>query len=1319
MPPLAMATERFYRRLFFDFLDSNRRLAQSIVGNLQDYIVYMGALPQNQYSPASHHLSLIQEVVHDDSQGEELLIRSYKRSFNGFAARLTDAEAQKLASRNEVVSVFESTNLRLQTTRSWDFLGLRQPTVPTPTALKGGSDVVIGVIDSGIWPELPSFDDRGFGPPPAKWKARDREVGHGTHVASIAAGNVVKDASFYGLGGGSARGGFPSARIAVYAVCDSYSCPAQDILAAFDDAIADGVDIISISIGLSSETSLQRDIVQIGAFHSARQGILTVHAAGNDGPNPGVTRSVAPWLISVAASTIDRKFQSKVVLGNGKIVVGSSVNGFTGSGNEFPMIDGVNASSNRCDKQSARDCEEYGCLDPKKVKGKVLVCTSADGPWNAVDLGAKGIIFLDNSSTSGYVVPLPGAQMDRTSFDVVTAYQQSTPKPVAKILKSDTVFDRVAPVVDSFSSRGPNPTIPGLGYASAEFAYGSGQLNPVNATNPGLVYEASPADYIKLLCNLGYATEQVRAISGDHTATCKGKPDPAEINDFNYPSITAALHPKSVASFSVRFTRTVTNVGSARSTYKAQVVGGKGLKIDVTPLVLTFSLFNQKLSFNVTVSGVTNLKDIFILLYVIISPSCTRSNKMGILNSMLHILISFSTIFASIAATTTADTTNGDRKKISLIQLYLTMISLSSREEELLVRSYKRSFNGFAAKLTDAEARKLSRRKDVVSVFRSEKLQLQTTRSWDFLGFHQPAVIKNLKAGSDIVIGMIDTGIWPESPSFDDGGLGPPPAKWKGVCKGGTNFTCNNKVIGARYYSLPDSARDMLGHGTHTASTAAGNVVNNASFYGVASGIARGGLPSARIAVYAVCDSLSCSSEDILAAFDDAIADGVDVISISIGPNVVADLDAEAIPIGSFHASRRGILTVQSAGNSGSNPGNIASVAPWLLSVAASTIDRKFESKVVLGNGKIVAGSSINGFNQKGNPYCLDDCIDSSLVKGKILICHSSSGEFAALKGGAKGVIFLGRRPNSGNVVPLPGAEVDQRIFDVVATYQNSTAETVKNPGAPVVASFSSRGPNSIISGILKPDVSAPGVNILAGWSPKASLSEDPNDKRKYKFNVVSGTSMSCPHVAGIAAYVKSLHPNWSPSAVKSAIITTATPMVPGPNHAEFAYGSGQLNPVNATNPGLVYETTPQDEVNLLCSVGYSTDRVRRITGDNSTTCHRAATNDFNYPSMSAAVQPNSTSFSVRFKRTVTNVGFAQSTYRAQIMPSTKGGRGLKIRVTPTVLSFVSLNQKMSFGVSISGGKVPPADYFAAAALIWSDGAHTVRSPIVVYAALS
>ena len=181
-------------------------------------------------------------------------------------------------------------------------------------------------------------------------------------------------------------------------------------------------------------------------------------------------------------------------------------------------------------------------------------------------------------------------------------------------------------------------------------------------------------------------------------------------------------------------------------------------------------------------------------------------------------------------------------------------------------------------------------------------------------------------------------------------------------------MSCYSKIIGARYYGAARpqsfrSARDSDGHGSHTASTAAGNVVNNVSFFGLAQGTAKGGVPSARIAAYRICQPDGCNDDDILAGFEDAIADGVDIISISLGPNLPnADFSNDAVAIGAFHAMEKGILTSQSAGNSGPDKATVGSIAPWILSVAASSTDRQIIDKVVLGNGKTLAVCIIHSY---------------------------------------------------------------------------------------------------------------------------------------------------------------------------------------------------------------------------------------------------------------------------------------------------------------------------------------------------------------------
>jgi len=172
-----------------------------------------------------------------------------------------------------------------------------------------------------------------------------------------------------------------------------------------------------------------------------------------------------------------------------------------------------------------------------------------------------------------------------------------------------------------------------------------------------------------------------------------------------------------------------------------------------------------------------------------------------------------------------------------------------------------------------------------------------------------------------------------------------------------------SKIIGAKYFRLSGvfadedmvSPADTSGHGSHCASIAAGNHVSNANLFGLASGTARGGVPSARIAVYKVCWTTGCETVDILAGFDAAIIDGVDIISVSLGPKNFMRIEYFEDPtaIGAFHAMKKGILTSKSAGNSGPSHYTISNSAPWFISVAASTMDRKFFTNLQLGNGRI------------------------------------------------------------------------------------------------------------------------------------------------------------------------------------------------------------------------------------------------------------------------------------------------------------------------------------------------------------------------------
>ncbi|KAF3779997.1 Subtilisin-like protease SBT4-14 [Nymphaea thermarum] len=602
-------------------------------------------------------------------------------------------------------------------------------------------------------------------------------------------------------------------------------------------------------------------------------------------------------------------------------------------------------------------------------------------------------------------------------------------------------------------------------------------------------------------------------------------------------------------------------------------------------------------------------------------------------------------------------------------------------------------------------------------------------------------------------------GIEPTSESFNDKGFGPPPAKWKGRCGPYTNFSgCNNKLIGAKYFNLEGapvpgdvlSPTDVQGHGTHTASTVAGAAVPGANLYSLASGTARGAVPSARVAAYKVCWlGLGCSDMDLLAAFDAAIADGVDVISVSIGGSS-SDFFTDTISIGAFHAMKRGIMTVCSAGNSGPSAGTVQNYAPWIFTVAASATDRQFRSQISLGNGMKLTGIGINTFTPAKTAYplvtgdeiakpdaslaefCSGDALDPEKAKGKIVYCKALEpgvSESIQMVGGEGFILETTQYLDTAAAYSLPGTVVSPRQGKIIAEYLNSTRNaTVEisksvaaNIKAPFVATFSSRGPGPSSLRFIKPDIAAPGVDILAAYSTLTSMTGTSGDTRVVKFMMMSGTSMACPHVSGVAAYVKSFHPTWSPAMIKSAIMTTATPMSSqNDKEAEMAYGSGQLNPVKALNPGLVYDTDEHGYMSFLCSQGYmESNSLKIITGNKSINCadfpKAMGFDDLNYPSMFMTVPPadNKTSqpqpTTAIFVRKLTNVGPPQSEYSAKV----ECPPDVSVTVQPPHFSFNHTHQKFSFMVIV---KAKPSfnDYIRSAALIWSDSVRTVRSPIVI-----
>ncbi|XP_065867117.1 subtilisin-like protease SBT1.5 [Euphorbia lathyris] len=710
--------------------------------------------------------------------------------------------------------------------------------------------------------------------------------------------------------------------------------------------------------------------------------------------------------------------------------------------------------------------------------------------------------------------------------------------------------------------------------------------------------------------------------------------------------------------------------------------------------------------------------------------------------------------------------------------------------ESRVIHTYENVFHGFSAKLSPTEALKIQTLPHVLAVIPERVRHLETTRSPEFLGLRttdSAGLLKESDFGSDLVIGVIDTGIWPERPSFNDRNLGPVPAKWKGMCVSGRDFSassCNRKLIGARYFCNGYEAtngkmnetveyrspRDSDGHGTHTASIAAGRYVFPASTLGYARGVAAGMAPKARLATYKVCWNAGCYDSDILAAFDAAVADGVDVISLSVG-GVVVPYYLDAIAIGSFGAIDHGVFVSASAGNGGPGGLTVTNVAPWVTTVGAGTLDRDFPADVKLGNGKIIPGVGIYGGGPgltagklypliyagnegTGDGYssalCLENSLDSKLVKDKIVLCErginsrTTKGEVVKKAGGAGMILANGVFDGEGLVADchvLPATAIGASAGDEIKRYITAASKSNSGPAAtilfkgtrlgvkpaPIVASFSARGPNPESSEIMKPDVIAPGLNILAAWPDGVGPSSVPSDKRRTEFNILSGTSMACPHVSGLAALLKAAHPEWSPAAIKSALMTTAYTVdnrgetmvdeATGNISTVLDFGSGHVHPQKAMNPGLIYDITTFDYVDFLCNSNYTLSNINVVTRKNAD-CKGAKraghAGNLNYPSMAVVFQQyGERKMASHFIRTVTNVGEPKSVYKVTM----KAPSGVLMTVQPEKLAFRRLGQKLSFlvRVEVRAAKLElGGSSMRSGSIVWSDGKHSVTSPVIV-----
>jgi subtilisin family serine protease len=709
-------------------------------------------------------------------------------------------------------------------------------------------------------------------------------------------------------------------------------------------------------------------------------------------------------------------------------------------------------------------------------------------------------------------------------------------------------------------------------------------------------------------------------------------------------------------------------------------------------------------------------------------------------------------------------------------------------------RQYQVVFNGFAASLTDAEVRTLKANGKAVRITPDEQQHVVTNYTPTFLGLDQPGGLWEQlggkeHAGEDIIVGVIDGGIWPENlsyadrldaaghPTFDSSAplaYGPPPARWKGVCQAGEGFTaanCNNKLIGARYFdsgfraggldihiSEFRSPRDSLGspsglggHGTHTSSTAAGNAnvpaqAGNGDLLGSRSGMA----PHARVAMYKICWSYNnpgstgggvangCYNSDSLAAIEAAVADGVDVLNYSIsGGTSPRDPVEQAFR----HAVEAGVFVAAAAGNFGPD-NSVNHVSPWMTTVAAATHDRARKATLTLGNGKQYQGASLSvaalpsapiirgedAVRPGASPYDAGLCygpldtndflstLDPAKVSGKIVACgrggsSRTNKSLTVKQAGGVGMVLID--DGSGQVLDLhavptvhvdkaPGAEISDYAAGAGATAALSASSMVPVTG-PVLADFSSRGPNFLDPGVLKPDLSAPGVDILAGVAPSLSSAQQAAiiagaGAAFSTSTYMSGTSMASPHVAGLAALLKQRHPGWSPAAVKSALMTSTRSVLPTALTGDqdgsrpWGQGAGLVVPNVGADPGLVYDVGAADYQKYMCGV----------TAEASDCGSGALTGvALNLASISLpGVVGKQTVI-----RSVTNVGDRSAIYNASAAID-----GFSTTVMPATLTLAP-GETQSYSVKLE--RTDAADgVWQFGELVWSDGEHKVRSPL-------
>ncbi len=674
---------------------------------------------------------------------------------------------------------------------------------------------------------------------------------------------------------------------------------------------------------------------------------------------------------------------------------------------------------------------------------------------------------------------------------------------------------------------------------------------------------------------------------------------------------------------------------------------------------------------------------------------------------------------------------------------------------------YTVAFNGFTAQLTEAQAQMLKKATGVVNVWEDEIRYADTVSTPDYLGLTGKNGVwaqqfgGDANAGTGIVVGVLDSGIDPNNPSFAPLPHAQRPTGF--ACETGTDtaFTCTNKLVGARYYGKEygndithdiESPRDVNGHGSHTAGTAVGNHGVPMNIMGNDMGAGSGMAPAAQVAVYKGLWMTkegrgSGTTSGLVAAIDDAVADGVDVINYSVSGSSQYVVGADELAF--LAAATAGVFVSTSAGNDGDAVGvsSVAHHSPWTMTVAASTHDRGVKSTLTTGDGKVYQGVGYGGplgqtpmvlastipaagYTSAQADLCGTGSVDDAGANGKIVVCTRGEHVFVdkgaeVAASGAAGVVVVNAVGGATTLTPImysiPGFHLNAEDGVALKAYVSGTATPTgalsatewTKLTAPAMASFSSYGPALAGEGdLLKPDITAPGVDIIAAYS------QDP-DSGAPRFDSLQGTSMSAPHIAGLGALLKQKFPNWSPMAIKSAMMTTARQTdssgaaikrANGSPATPLNYGAGEVVPAKSYNPGLVYDSNVVDWYTYACGI----NQLQLVGG--SAICDQLPAkdpSDLNYPSISIGKLAGTQTVT----RTVKNVNKSAMQYRAQV----QAPAGTTVKVVPDKIT-VTPGGSATFKVTITRTDAA-LDQYTFGSLTWvpnKKDMNAVRSPIAV-----